>query len=342
MNSVTASAPGRVNLIGEHLDYNGGLCLPIAIDRRTTATVRRTGSGARSSDVEPTGWIRYVDGVLAALGVEEPLDVAVTSTVPIGAGLSSSAALTCATAVAVDTLLNLHLTRDDLAQACIRAENEYVGAPTGGMDQRIALFGETGNALLIDFATGNLSSIPWNPGQDGHRLLVIDTRVQHALADGQYADRRTTCESAARQLAPVRLVDADEDLLAHLQPLAYRRARHVLTEQRRTQAFADAARHQAWESMGALLTASHWSLRDDYEVSCDELDTVVDSALGAGALGARMTGGGFGGSAIALVRSASVEQVKSAVCDAFAENGWEAPTVFPVEASRSASVDQIT
>lgn len=342
MRTVTASAPGRVNLIGEHLDYNGGLCLPIAIDRRTTVSIAGAETTTLHSTHEPRGWERYVLGVLEALDVTEPLSIEVTSDVPLGAGLSSSAALTCATALALDSFLELGRSRDELAQACIRAENEYVGVPTGGMDQRIALFAQPGHALLLDFATGTQVASAWRPEQDGIQLLVVDTRVQHALLTSPYAERRATCAAAARLLAPVPLVEADEDLIAHLPPLEQRRARHVVTEQRRVRACVDAAAARSWDRVGALMTASHWSLRDDYEVSCAELDTVVEIAVGAGAAGARMTGGGFGGSVLVLVSTSVTEQVTASVLSAFARNGWEAPTVFPVEASRGAEVDQLT
>jgi len=346
---VTASAPGRVNLIGEHLDYNGGCCLPIAIDRRTTVTAGPSSdgqltitSGGVSWSGLPVehadGWAGYVAGVLWALGVDTALEIAITSDVPIGAGLSSSAALECATAVAVDELLELGRTRSELAEACIRAETEYVGAPTGGLDQTAALFATAGHALLLDFADGSGRPVPWAPEADDVVLLVVDTHVSHDLVDSGYADRRTESARAARLLAPVGLVDADEGLVARLPPVEQRRARHVLTEQRRVRAFVEAADARDWDRAGALMSASHASLRDDYEVSCEELDVAVESAVTNGALGARMTGGGFGGSAIALVPDDLARDVATAVRDSFARNGWKAPTVFAVEASQGAFV----
>src|SRR3954451_11849428 len=205
---VVASAPGRVNLIGEHLDYNGGQCLPIAIQRRTTVTAGPNpdgqltvssgggswGGAAPSWAGLPTeraeGWAAYVVGVLWALDVDVALDLEIVSDVPVGAGLSSSAALECATAVAIDELLDLRRTRSELAEACVRAETEYVGAPTGGLDQAAAMFGEAGHGLLLDFATGGQQQVAWQPEADDLVLVVVDTRVEHALVDGGYADRR--------------------------------------------------------------------------------------------------------------------------------------------------------
>ncbi|HET6152905.1 MAG TPA: galactokinase family protein [Marmoricola sp.] len=341
MITAEASAPGRVNLIGEHLDYNGGRCLPIAIDRRTTASVRHAaiGSGSRSSQTEPTGWTAYVDGVLAALGVTEAIDVTITTTVPLGAGLSSSAALECSIALAVDGLLGLGLAPEALRDACVRAETEYVGVPTGGMDQTISLFAAPGQALLIDVADGSRTPVPLDLSTAGLTLLVIDTGVRHALVDSPYAARRSDCEEAARQLGLPLLALADLDDLRKVPGGRIgRRARHVISEQARVLEFVDAAGHADWAAAGALMTASHESLRDDYEVSCPELDVAVERALGGGALGARMTGGGFGGCAIALVPAAVTEHLGQAVEAGFADYGWDAPTLFPVEASRGAQL----
>jgi galactokinase len=326
VRTVTASAPGRVNLIGEHLDYNGGLCLPIAIDRRTTVTVGHAATNDLRSDRAEHGWERYVLGVLAALGVDEPLRIDVTSTVPVGAGLSSSAALTCSVALAVDRLLDLGRSRDEVLAAAVAAENAHVGVPTGGMDQAAALFGEPGHAVLLDFDSGTRELTRWSPEEAGLRLLVVDTGVRHRLADSTYADRRAVCEATAAELGLTHLARATTPDLGRLSGDSLRRARHVVTEQQRVRDLVAAAEQGAWEDVGRLMTASHVSLRDDFEVSCTELDEVVDDALAAGALGARMTGGGFGGSAIVLVAE-----------------GTKAPTGgVPVEASRGASVDQVT
>jgi galactokinase len=320
---VTASAPGRVNLIGEHLDYNGGLCLPIAVDRRTSVTVSRAPS-TRVTSAHP-GAEPYVRGVLTALGVDEPLEIMVGDTVPVGAGLSSSAALTCGVAVAVDRLLGLGRSVSELLAATIAAENVHVGVPTGGMDQAAALRGRVGHALLLDFDDGSAGPVPWVPEESGLRLVVVDTGVRHTLATSAYAERRRSCEAVAERLGLPHLAHATEGDLSRIDGVALRRTRHVVTEQRRVRDLVAAAAAGDWTEVGRLMTASHASLRDDYEVSCAELDAAVDQALAAGALGARMTGGGFGGCAIALY-----------------PEGVEAPTGFPVRASRAASVDATT
>lgn len=350
---VRADAPGRVNLIGEHLDYNGGRCLPIAIDRRTRATVSAspddrihlrsgalTWSGAVGERAEQ--WAAYVVGVLEALRVTRPLSIAIRSDVPIGAGLSSSAALECSVALAVDACLALGRSRDALVEACREAETTYVGVSTGGLDQTVALHARGGHALLLDFAENARTPVPWAPEAAGLELLVIDTGVRHALADGRYAERRATCEAAARTLGLDLLARATVADLERLDGEALRRARHVVGEQARVTAFTEALAADAWADAGALMNASHASLRDDFEVSCPELDLAVVSALEAGAAGARMTGGGFGGSAIALVPAGRTAVTEAAVTAAFARNGYEAPTVFSVGASQAGQVLAIT
>ncbi len=348
---VKASAPGRVNLIGEHLDYNGGRCLPLALPRRTTVTVRPSpdgqltvSSGGVSWSGLPAeraeGWAGYVVGVLWALDVEVALDLEVSSDVPIGAGLSSSAALECATAVAVNELLELDRSRIELAEACVRAETGYVGAPTGGLDQTTSLLATEGHALLLDFADGSVEQVPWRPEDADVSLLVVDTRVEHRLVEGGYADRRTECERAAAELGLEHLAAATETDIGRVIPELQRRVRHVVSEQIRVGELVEAARKGDWEAAGTLMTASHASLRDDFEVSCAQLDAVVDQALRHGALGARMTGGGFGGSAIALVPSSRTEEVTAAVRHAFAASGWDTPGVFVARACSGAAVER--
>ena len=356
------SAPGRVNVIGEHTDYNDGFVLPFAIDARTTVAaatrddglVRLRSAQQPSGDVavdlddlapgRPEGWASYAAGVVWAFreaGHEVPgLDLLVDGRVPLGAGLSSSAALECAVALAVDGLLDLGLGTDRLAALAQRAENDFVGAPTGVMDQLASLHGRDGHALLLDTRALTIEQIPFDAASDGLTLVVIDTRVHHSLGDGSYGDRRTACEQAAEALGVPALRDVPvQGLTDRLAPLAgelRRRARHVVTEDARVLAAVDALRSGAWPELGRLMTASHLSLRDDYEVSCAELDTAVEAALSAGALGARMTGGGFGGSAIALVPNGQVAALTRAAAGDFAARGWDRPTVFAVRPSPGA------
>lgn len=347
-----ATAPGRVNLIGEHLDYNAGRCLPLALPHATyAAAAPRTDrllsvtslqiDGTEVVDLgslrpgSVTGWAAYVAGVVWALerdGWSLPgLDVVVDSRVPVGAGLSSSAALECAVAIALLPLAGVEdapEVRRSLVDACVRAETEMAGAPTGGMDQSVALLAEAGHALLLDFGDGTAKQVPWTPAADDLALLVVDTRVSHALTDGGYAARRADCEEAARRLgvASLREVAGGPDRLEELaNPQVRRRATHVLTELARVDAAVDHLGRGAHAALGPLLDASHASLRDDFEVSCAELDVVVETAREQGAVGARMTGGGFGGSAVALVPAGVVEQVTGAVAAAFAGRGWREP-----------------
>jgi galactokinase len=370
--SARWAAPGRVNLIGEHLDYNGGPVLPIAIGHRTVveASVAAGDVVAVSSESfgEPasfgvgvetgqvTGWAAYVAGVVWALrsaGHEVPgMDLAVSSDVPVGAGLSSSHALECAVAVAARDLGGFEVDEVELALLVQRAENDFVGAPTGIMDQLASLCGVAGHALLIDTAALTVRPVPAEWAADDLVLLVVDTRVHHAHADGGYADRRRECEAAATALGVDALAAASLDAVEGLaggspaveglagEGLAgdtlRRRARHVVTETARVEEAVAALGRRDWSRLGVLLSQSHASLRDDFEVSCPELDVAVHTARAAGALGARMTGGGFGGSAIALVPSARVESVAAACRAAFADHGFAAPAVFPVEPAAGA------
>ncbi len=337
MSTARAVAPGRVNLIGEHTDYNRGLCLPFAIPLATTATVTARDDDRlliASDHGEPwqgvhgeraTGWASYVVGVLWALeqaGWELPgLEISLSSTIPLGGGLSSSAALECAVAVAVAGLLGRPLDRAarlDLAEVCRRAETEYVGAPTGGVDQLASLLSTEGHGVLVDFAdpaAPEATNVPLDLASAGLTILVTDTGVRHALADGDggFARRRAEAEAG--------------------EP---RRWRHVDSENRRVRATVAAVEAGDWAGVGRLLTASHVSLRDDYEVSCPELDVTVEAALAAGALGARLTGGGFGGCAISLVTVGAVGEVRAAVDEAYADNGWARPVHHEVRPSAGA------
>ena len=351
---MTGLAPGRVNLIGEHVDYNGGRCLPIALSQRTRATVTareddtvRVTSGDRVWEGrvgrldEADQWASYVTGVLQALEVTGGVEVEISSDVPIGAGLSSSAALECSVAVALDEVFGLALTDEQVVAGCVRAEQDYVGAPTGGLDQAIAVYGEAANALLIDFATGKREQVPFDPGAHGLALLVLDTKVSHELTDGGYGSRRDESWEAARILGLEHLAAASLEQVAELAEPLRRRARHVVSEVARVDAFVEALHADDWDSIGPLLVASHVSLRDDYEVSCEELDVTVDVALEAGALGARMTGGGFGGSAIALVPIERVEALRSAVTTAFVAHGWGQPAYILAEPGAGARIEDL-
>jgi galactokinase len=358
------AAPGRVNLIGEHVDYADGLCLPFAIAQRTVVSaaarddtaLRLRSLAERDDPVEvdlddvgegsPPGWGGYAAGVLWALRAAghpvRGLDLLVTDTVPLGAGLSSSAAVECATALAADDLFGLGLGgsaegRKELARACVRAENEVVGAATGGMDQAAALLATAGHALLLDTHDGSTRQVPFDPGAAGLRVLVIDTKVRHQLADGQYGNRRAAVEKAATALGLPSLREATVAQVEALDPELARRGRHVVTEIARVRevvALLDAGR---LAEIGPLLDASHASLAGDYEVSCAELDLACATARAAGALGARMVGGGFGGSAIALVPLDRVDAVADAVRSAFAASGYREPDALTAEPSPGAA-----
>jgi galactokinase len=357
------AAPGRVNLIGEHVDYNGGLCLPMALPHATYAAVAPRDDGtvtvtshqqddafSASLDAlgpgQATGWAAYAAGVLWALqedGWELPgMDVVVDSRVPLGAGLSSSAAIECAVAIGAAEIAGATLDddlRSALVRACMRAESEVAGAPTGGMDQTIALFGRADCALLLDCRDWSTSQIGWDPASADLTLLVVDTRASHSLSDGGYESRRRDCETAARTLGVELLRDVedhDEALGGLDDERIRRRVRHVFTEIDRVRDAVRQLEAGDFKGLGASFTASHESLRDDYEVSADELDVVVDTALENGALGARMTGGGFGGSAIALLPTDSVDPVAAAVASAFEERGWQPPGLLTATPSPGA------
>lgn len=365
------SAPGRVNIIGEHVDYNGGPCLPIALPHRafvalsprSDRTVRLVSTQTREAidvlDLDVIGpkgtpgevtnhWTAYLAGVAWALeqagyGPLPGFDVALWSCVPLGGGLSSSAALECATAVALDEVCGLGLAgsledpndegRKVLVEAAQAAENQIAGANTGGLDQTASLRCRQGHALALDCRDMSARQVPFDLGAVGLELLVIDTRAKHSLQDGQYGSRRADCEESARILGVGQLVeveDLDEASAALGDDRLVARTRHVVSEIARTRAFIELLDEGPLEGMrlavaGALMNDSHDSLRDDYEVSCEELDVAVEAARAAGAHGARMTGGGFGGSAIALVSADAVLDIAQAVARAYETRGWETP-----------------
>jgi len=351
------AAPGRVNLMGEHTDYNDGWVLPFAIGQRTRVALvvraddrvlRIWSTHAEPADVpvetttetqpgEVDGWAAYVAGVVWAFGAaghELPgLDVWVDGDVPLGAGLSSSAALECAVAVAVDDRLGLGIGPERLAALTRRAENDYVGAPTGAMDQVASMHGRAGHVLLLDTRTMRIQHLACDLDAAGLALLVIDTRASHQLAGGGgYAERRRECERAAADLGVNALRDVSEDDLTRIGDATLaRRARHVVRDNARVHEAVGQLRMSAWAELGRTMLASHASLRDDFEVSCPELDAAVEASVDAGALGARMTGGGFGGSAIALVPVDRVDAVGAACGEAFAARGWREPQVFAVQ-----------
>jgi galactokinase len=363
MSVLVASAPGRVNLIGEHTDYNGGLCLPVALPQRTTVSLsprtdltlslssaQEEGVWEGSVEDRPDGWTAYVAGVVSVMresGHDVPgFDASIDSEVPVGAGLSSSAALECSVATAIAGLLGLDLTdraeRRRLASVCMRAENDYVGAPTGGMDQSIAMLAEPGHALLLDFADNSATPVELPLEDAGLVLLVIDTRVSHALTDGSYGDRRSECAAAAAALGRSSLRDVSLESVEGLaDPVLRRRARHVVTENLRVLASVGAIGDRDWEALAGVLDASHSSMRDDFEISCAELDLAVEEARQAGALGARMTGGGFGGSAVALVPESTVSSVQTKVTSAFTRAGHGEPAYLAVVPGGAARVESL-
>ncbi len=353
------SAPGRVNLIGEHTDYNDGFVLPFALPFRiaVAATARDDGlltattvgddgvtqhaGPVAVAELHPggvTGWAAYPCGVAWVLrdhGFDSGADLVIAGDVPTGAGLSSSHALQCAVALALfDLGSGEKPSLAELARWIQRSENDFVGAPTGLLDQTASLCCVDAHVLFVDVRSGEQEQIPFDAAAHGLEVLAIDTRVRHSLADSAYGDRRKGCERAAELLGLPSLRDAREvsGLPADLLPLA----RHVVSENERVLRTAEALRAQAPGRIGDLLTESHRSLRDDYRVSCVELDVAVEAAVGAGALGARMTGGGFGGTAIALVPVERVARVRSAVLAAFAERSFEAPRMFPAVPSAGA------
>jgi len=382
--TATWFAPGRANLMGEHTDYNGGLVLPFALGQGITASATPrpdallvlrskqmpddlvTVSLASLAPRSVSGWAAYPAGVAWALreaGYPVPgADIDIDSDLPVGAGVSSSAALECSVALALCDLGGHAIERRELARIARRAENDFVGAPTGMIDQSASLLCEAGHAMLLDCQTRAIRQVPFRPGPEGMTALVIDTRVPHSLADGQYAARRAECEEAARRLGASSLgslavrvssevaapgaTAADEiaaagtgrfraaadDLLAGLSdPVLNRRARHVLTDSARARAIADVlsaagpADQGAYQMIGDLLTEGHASLRDDFEVSWPEADVTVETALAAGAFGAKMIGGGFGGSVLALAPTAALPAVRSAIRTRFARDSWDSP-----------------
>lgn len=351
--AVIWRCPGRVNLIGDHTDHQGGLALPFAIDRYVTVAVAArdddtmrvrsaqypevTAAGTVTAKPDPGHWASYVLGAAWLLHrrglLARGADVAVASTLPAGAGLSSSAAVTCAAVCALAELAGSPPDRDDAARLAQRVETEVAGAPVGLLDQTAVLFATAGTALLVDFGSGRREEVPL-PAEPWV-LAVVDTHVSHAHAGGEYADRRRLLDGARELLGvPSLSVLAPGDLPGRRAALgaAYPAVRHVVTENDRVRAAAEALRRQNVPELGSLMERSHASLRDDLRVSCRELDLAVTAARRAGAVGARMTGGGFGGSAVVLAPRSAAGGLAGELEQAFRDAGLAAPSVLAVTA----------
>lgn len=361
------SAPGRVNLIGEHTDYNRGLVLPFAINYRTACAAAPNGDGIIrvASDAregvrelaiaefdhavfaEWTGYALGVPWAMAKRGMDVShvpgVDLFLTSEVPIGAGLSSSAAIESAVAVAVNDLWGTGLSRMELAAVGQTAENEAVGAPTGIMDQVASLMGERDHAVMLDCGSLTTELVKLGFAEAGLAVLVLDSRVAHRHADGGYASRRAACEQGAAALGATSLREISRERLeasAHVvDDVTYRRMRHVITENERVIETVRAVRERGPGAIGELLVASHASMRDDFEISVPEIDLMVDTAMANGAVGARLTGGGFGGSAIAVVPQDKAQGLADVVLAASATAGFASPSVLTVVASDGARRD---
>jgi len=359
---VISEAPGRVNLIGEHIDYSEGFVLPFAIADRTYAAIAsrpdglvRIASHQRKEkifsidihDVKPGSkgdWEKYVLGVLWSLGITTGVDILVDGSVPAGAGLSSSAALECSVAVGLNELFTLNQSLEELARATQKAENNYVGVPCGIMDQSVSLMAKAGAALLLDCRDLSTESVPFSVADAGLELLIIDTQAHHALVDGGYAERRAACESVAAKLnipsmrhRALEVLESNRDKITATE---FMRARHAVTEIARVLDAVKALRSSDFEALGKLINESHISLRDDYAVSCPELDVAVAASLEAGAIGSRMVGGGFGGSAIALIKAEDISKVRDAITAAFESHGFKRPRFFTSLPSSGASASR--
>ncbi|HEY6811959.1 MAG TPA: galactokinase [Propionibacteriaceae bacterium] len=353
------AAPGRVNLIGEHTDYNDGYVMPFALAQRVVIAAAPRDDGTWSvtslnnnstkifsaADLEPgmPGWQAYVAGVVWALQEAGHrvggADLILASDVPEGAGLSSSAALECAVLTALADLSDLDIVGIDRAKLARRAENVFVGAPTGLMDQAASTLCTAGHALFFDCRTDAAEQVLFDTTSSGLEILVLDTKTPHALVDSEYAARRASCEEAARLLGVAALRDVT-DLDAALDklpdPVIKRRVRHVVTENARVLEAANVLREGRIADMGPLLDASHESMRDDFEITVPQVDLAVETARASGALGARMTGGGFGGCIIALVKAGDTDRIGPDIADSFAEAGYGPPVHFTAVPSAGA------
>jgi galactokinase len=349
------AAPGRVNLIGEHTDYNDGYVMPFALAQRVLIAAAPRGDGTWSvtslnndsteifsaADLEPgmAGWQAYVAGVVWALQDAghriAGADLILMSDVPEGAGLSSSAALECATLTTLADLNNLAIAGLERAKLARRSENVFVGAPTGLMDQAASTLCTEGNALFFDCRTHAAEQVLFDTTSAGLEILVLDTKTPHALVDSEYAARRASCEEAAQLLGVPALRDVsdlDAALAQLADPVMRRRVRHVVTENGRVLEAVNVLRAGRIADLAPLLDASHESMRDDFEITVPQVDLAVETARTSGALGARMTGGGFGGCIIALVERGEGEQIGRKIAESFASAGYGPPehfTAFP-------------
>ena len=359
------AAPGRVNLIGEHTDYNDGFVLPMAIERHIiiagdTNTRREVtlhsmtpGETARFSirpKVEPgePGWSNYVRGVIAGFQKREKkvagFDAVIASNLPYGGGLASSAALEVAAATLLEAMSGQTLNPIKKALLCQQAEHDFAGVPCGIMDQFTSILGQANHALLLDCRSRTTTPVAMtNPDVT---VLIINTNVRHKLAESEYAKRRAQCETAARVLKASALRDATIEGLdsaqGQIDPVVFRRARHVISENERTLQAARAIQASDWAAVGQLMQASHASLRDDYEVSCPELDVVVDIAQemgeAGGVIGCRMTGGGFGGCVVCLVKTAAVQHITRSLDPAYEKRTGKQATIFSSRPAAGARV----
>ena len=350
-------APGRVNLIGDHTDYNLGFSLPFAVrfgvlcaaarrNDESIAVASQQFNGVATIDMSTLQpgrideWYSYIAGSAYGLreqGVTVGADLMVDGDVPPGAGMSSSAALSCVTALTLNQLAGDSISRHDIALIAQAAEHRFAGTPCGLLDQTASLQSTENHVLLVDFRDMSTTAFPLNLTVEELALLVIDTRAPHRLVDSEYASRRQACESAAKELGVASLRDiTDVSVASSLDKERAQRVRHVVTENQRTLETTELLSRGKAADIGPLLTASHISLRDDFQVTVPELDVAVDAALSAGALGARMTGGGFGGSVVALIPIAQRDAIAEAVTSAYARHGFTAPLLLDVEPAAGA------
>jgi len=362
MMAIRYAAPGRINLIGEHTDYNLGFALPIALPERTVVTYlpddstqvavrsdREDGEVRIPLDTAPgdvAGWAGYVAGVIWALRAAgrhvKGGTMSIASDVEMGSGVASSAALECAVLGALTSATGLRVDRIELARIAQRAENDYVGAPTGLMDQLAALCGEPRKALMIDFQELTVRPVAFDPDASDVALLLVNSRAPHRHAGGEYASRRASCERAAADLGVSSLREVQdrgvEALAAVADPVDARRARHILTDNQRVLDVVAALEKSDFTTIGALFNASQASMRDDFEITTEHIDLIAESAVRAGALGARMTGGGFGGCVIALAPVEKLDAIAGRIRKAVGDAGYHPPTITRTRAGQGAAL----